>query len=240
MPTVSQKIMAKPQNKDNYYFTQETEDAIVKYNASSNPVLRDKIFQQEIYFPLYKLAENIIHTFKFYYLDVNSIEDLKLDVVSMLVEEKLHRFDSTNGAKAFSYFQTIVKRWLINYNNKNYKKLKQVGSFEEMEDSYEVEGLLDSERTIPLATIVNYFVESSYSNMEEIFPKEQDQRVADAILTLFKTRHDLEIFRKKALYIYIREMTDCETPTLTRVLSRLKEEFYKIYKTYQDVGFTIL
>ncbi len=240
MPTVSQKIMAKPQNKDNYYFTQETEDAIVKYNASSNPVFRDKIFQQEIYFPLYKLAENIIHTFKFYYLDVDSIEDLKLDVVSMLVEEKLHRFDSTNGAKAFSYFQTIVKRWLINYNNKNYKKLKQVGSFEEMEDSYEVEGLLDSERRIPLATIVNYFVESSYKNMVEIFPKEQDQRVADAILTLFKTRHDLEIFRKKALYIYIREMTDCETPTLTRVLSRLKEEFYKIYKTYQDVGFTIL
>jgi hypothetical protein len=232
--------MAKPQNKDNYYFTQETEDAIVKYNASSNPVFRDKIFQQEIYFPLYKLAENIIHTFKFYYLDVDSIEDLKLDVVSMLVEEKLHRFDSTNGAKAFSYFQTIVKRWLINYNNKNYKKLKQVGSFEEMEDSYEVEGLLDSERRIPLATIVNYFVESSYKNMVEIFPKEQDQRVADAILTLFKTRHDLEIFRKKALYIYIREMTDCETPTLTRVLSRLKEEFYKIYKTYQDVGFTIL
>jgi predicted RNA binding protein with dsRBD fold (UPF0201 family) len=87
---------------------------------------------------------------------------------------------------------------------------------------------------------VNYFVESSYKNMVEIFPKEQDQRVADAILTLFKTRHDLEIFRKKALYIYIREMTDCETPTLTRVLSRLKEEFYKIYKTYQDVGFTIL
>jgi hypothetical protein len=108
-----------------------------------------------------------------------------------------------------------------------------------MEDSYEVEGLPDSERRITLAVIVNYFVESSYDNMEEIFPKEQDQRVADAILTLFKTRHDLEIFRKKALYIYIREMTDCETPTLTRVISKLKEEFYKIYKTYQDAGFSI-
>jgi hypothetical protein len=231
--------MAKPPNKDNYYFTQETEDAIVRYNASSDPVFRDNVFKKEIYHPLYKLAENIIHTFKFYYLDVDSIEDLKLDVVSMLVEEKLHRFDSTNGAKAFSYFQTIVKRWLINYNNRNYKKLKQIGSFEEMEDSYEVEGLPDSERRITLAVIVNYFVESSYDNMEEIFPKEQDQRVADAILTLFKTRHDLEIFRKKALYIYIREMTDCETPTLTRVISKLKEEFYKIYKTYQDAGFSI-
>ena len=239
MPTVSQKTMAKPQNKDNYYFTQETEDAIVRYNASSDPVFRDTVFKKEIYHPLYKLAENIIHTFKFYYLDVDSIEDLKLDVVSMLVEEKLHRFDATNGAKAFSYFQTIVKRWLINYNNRNYKKLKQVGSFEEMEDSYEVDGLPDSERKVTLAVIVNLFVESSYENIDELFPKEQDQRVADAILTLFKTRHDLEIFRKKALYIYIREMTDCETPTLTKVISKLKEEFYRIYKSYQEAGFTI-
>lgn len=239
MPTVSQKTMAKPQNKDNYYFTQETEDAIVRYNASSDPVFRDTVFKKEIYHPLYKLAENIIHTFKFYYLDVDSIEDLKLDVVSMLVEEKLHRFDATNGAKAFSYFQTIVKRWLINYNNRNYKKLKQVGSFEEMEDSYEVEGAPDSERRIALSSIVNFFIESSYDSIEELFPKEQDQRVADAILTLFKTRHDLEIFRKKALYIYIREMTDCETPTLTKVISKLKEEFYKVYRSYQDAGFTI-
>ena len=239
MPTVSQKIMAKPQNKDNYYFTQETEDAIVRYNASSDPVFRDKLFQKEIYQPLYKLAENIIHTFKFYYLDVESIENLKLDVVSMLVEEKLFRFDATNGAKAFSYFQTIVKRWLINYNNRNYKKLKQVGSFDDMEDSYEAEGLNNSGRKVTLVEIVNLFIESSYKEIENLFPKEQDQKVADAILILFKTRHDLEIFRKKALYIYIREMTDCETPTLTRVLSKLKEEFYKIYKSYLEAGFTI-
>jgi hypothetical protein len=231
--------MAKPPNKDNYYFTQGTEDAIVLYNASSDPVFRDQIFKKEIYFPLYKLAENIIHTFKFYYLDVDSIEDLKLDVVSMLVEEKLHRFDSTNGAKAFSYFQTIVKRWLINYNNRNYKKLKQVGSFEEIEDSYETGLDKQNSRQIALAKVVDAFVESSYENIYEYFPKEQDQHVADAILTLFKTRHDLEIFKKKALYIYIREMTDCETPTLTRVINRLKEEFYKTYKLYQDAGYSI-
>ena len=231
--------MAKPQNKDNYYFTQGTEDAIIKYNASSDPIFRDRIFKKEIYYPFYKLAENIIHTFKFYYLDVDSIEDLKLDVVSMLVEEKIHRFDATNGAKAFSYFQTIVKRWLINYNNKNYKKLKQVGSFEEMEDSYEVEGVSASERKVKVAAIVNLFVENSYENIQELFPKEQDQKVADAILTLFRTCHDLEIFRKKALYIYIREMTDCETPSLTKVVSKLKEEFYKLHRTYQEAGFSI-
>ena len=239
MPTVSQKIMAKPANKDNYYFTQETEDAIVLYNASSDHVFRDRIFKKKIYYPLYKLSENIIHTFKFYYTDVNDIEDLKLEVVTMLVEEKLHRFDPTNGAKAFSYFQTIVKRWLINYNNKNYKKLKQIGSFDEMEDSYESDFNTENSMQISLKVVVDKFVEESYLGLAELFPKPHEQNVADAILTLFKTRYDLEIFKKKALYIYIREMTDCETPTLTKVINKLKEEFYKVYQKYQKAGYSI-
>jgi hypothetical protein len=231
--------MAKPQNKDNHYFTQETEDAIVMYIGSSDPVFRDTIFKEQIYYPLYKLAENIIHTFKFYYLDVDSIEALKLDVVSMLVEEKLHRFDPTNGAKAFSYFQTIVKRWLINYNSRNYRRLKQVGSFEEVEDSYEVGEIVVQERKVTLVTVVDSFVEESYKNLEDLFLKEQERKVADAILILFKTRQDLEIFKKKALYIYIREMTECETPTLTKVISKLKEEFYRILRSYQEAGYSL-
>jgi hypothetical protein len=231
--------MAKPQNKDNYYFTQQTEDAIVRYNSTTDLLEKDRIFTREIYYPFYKLVENIIHTFKFYYTDVTDIENLKLEIVSVLVEEKIHRFDPTNGAKAFSYFQTIVKRWLINYNNKNYKKLKQVGSFDEVADSWETEEEESDARVISLSKIVDLFVQNSYANLRNIFSKEQDQKVADAVLTLFKTRQDLEIFKKKALYIYIREMTDCETPTLTKVITELKKEFYKTYRTYQDAGFSI-
>jgi hypothetical protein len=230
--------MEKPKN-NNYYFTHETEAAIVRYNNTSDPVLRDRIFTREIYYPFYKLVENIIHTFKFYYTDVSDIEDLKLEIISILVEEKIHRFDPSNGAKAFSYFQTIVKRWLINYNNKNYKKLKQVGSFDDMEDSYETGLDNENPQQITLTNLVSMYVDLMYETVEINFPKEQDQKVADAVLTLFKSRHDLEIFRKKALYIYIREMTDCETPTLTRVISKLKEEFYKLYNTYQEAGYTI-
>jgi len=230
--------MEKKKN-NKYYFTQGTEDAIIRYNASSDPILRDRIFTKEIYYPFYKLAENLIHTFKFYYTDVNDIEDLKLEIVSVLVEEKIHRFDATNGAKAFSYFQTIVKRWLINYNNKNYKKLKQIGAFDEVEDSFEHEEESENIRTMPLSKIMDIFVENSYKNMVILFTREPDRKIADAVLTLFRTRHDLEIFKKKALYIYIREMTDCETPTLTRVISILKKEFYDIYKLYQEAGFII-
>jgi len=239
MPSVFHRNMEKKPNKSNYYFTQETEDAIVLYNATSDPVLRSKIFAKHLYQPFYKLAENLIHTFKFYYMDVESIEHLKYDIVAMVAEEKISKFDHTNGAKAFSYFQTIIKRWLINYNNGNYKKLKQAGNFEEIEDSYEAGSIYESQRSIELKTIVDNFVEYCYTNLEELFTKESEQQVADAILTLFKTRYDLDIFKKKALYIYIREMTECETPTLTRVVNRLRDEFREIYSTYTTNGFLV-
>ena len=227
--------MPRKRSKANY-FTKETEEYINKYNASTDTEYRNRVFTDHIYFPFYKLAENIIHTFKFYYTDVDKIEDLKHEIVSMLLEEKIMKFDKDNGAKAYSYFGTIVKRWLINYNNKNYKKLKKIGSFDDMEDSYETPFIKNEEHSISLSQFLDMYVEESYIYLEENFPKESERKIADAILTIFRTRQDLDIFKKKALYIYIREMTDCETPHLTKVVNKLKEQFYNLYDKYNEVG----
>jgi len=228
--------MARKKSSNNY-FTKETEENIVLYNNSlGDPDIRAKIFTEHIYTPFYKLAENIIHTFKFYYTDVEQIEDLKHEVVSMLLEEKIMKFDPTVGAKAYSYFGTIVKRWLINYNNKNYKKLKQIGSFDDIEESYEYGKEVVLPGSITLGQFIDLWVEVTYENLDEMFIKDSEKKIADAVLTLFKTRYDLDIFKKKALYIYIREMTDCETPHLTKVISALKKDFYKMYYTYHDQG----
>lgn len=231
--------MARKRAKANY-FTSETEQYINKYNKSTDSDYRAKIFTDHIYLPFYKLAENIIHTFKFYYTDVEQIEDLKHEVVSMLLEEKIMKFDPDNGAKAYSYFGTIVKRWLINYNNKNFKKLKQVGSFDDMEESYEGSMNVTLPGGITLSQFLDMWVEKTYDKMDELFNKDSEKRIADAVLTIFKTRHDLDIFKKKALYIYIREMTDCETPHLTKVISVLKDDFYEIYLKYHDKGKIII
>tara|TARA_Y100001972_G_scaffold117420_1_gene156402 strand:+ start:989 stop:1693 length:705 start_codon:yes stop_codon:yes gene_type:complete len=227
--------MPRKRSKANY-FTKETEEYINKYNASEDIEYRNSIFTEHIYFPFYKLAENIIHTFKFYYTDVDKIEDLKHEIVSMLLEEKIMKFDKNNGAKAYSYFGTIVKRWLINYNNKNYKKLKKIGSFDDMEDSYETPYIKNEEHSISLSQFLDMYIEYAYSTLDEVFTKESELKIADAILTIFKTRQDLDIFKKKALYIYIREMTDCETPHLTKVVNKLKEQYYELYDKYNEVG----
>jgi len=227
--------MARKKSKANY-FTAETEEYIVKYNNSTDVEYRNKIFTDHIYLPFYKLAENIIHTFKFYYTDVDQIEDLKHEIVSILLEEKIMKFDSTNGAKAYSYFGTIVKRWLINYNNKNYKKLKQIGSFTDIEESYETTELPNREASISLSQLIDKWVESVYDRFDELFNKEIDCKIADAVLTVFKTRNDLDIFKKKALYIYIREMTDCDTPNLTKVITILKDDFKELHQRVYDLG----
>jgi hypothetical protein len=227
--------MARKKAKANY-FTSETEEYIKKYNVSEDTEYRADIFTKHIYLPFYKLAENIIHTFKFYYTDVERIEDLKHEVVSMLLEEKIMKFDPEHGAKAYSYFGTIVKRWLINYNNKNYKKLKQIGSFDDMEESFEGSMNVKLPGGITLSQFLDMWVEKAYDKMDELFNKDSEKRIADAVLTIFKTRNDLDIFKKKALYIYIREMTDCETPHLTKVISILKDDFYSIYYKYHEKG----
>jgi hypothetical protein len=227
--------MGRKKSKANY-FTQDTEDAIVEYNNCNDSVKRDRIFTERIYFPFYKLVENIIHTFKFYYTDVDDLEDLKLEVVSLLVEEKMHMFDPTRGAKAYSYFGTIVKRHLINYNNKNYKKLKQNSSVDLITSTYELETPEVHPYAKSLKEVFDIYVEVTYGKLDTLFPKESDRQIADAVLTLFKKRYDLDIFKKKALYIYIREMTGTETPYLTKVINVLKEEFYDLYGKLDERG----
>lgn len=227
--------MGRKKSKANY-FTQETEDAIVEYNNSTDHVYKDKLFTEKIYYPLYKLSENIIHTFKFYYTDVDDLEDLKLEIVSLLVEEKLHMFDPSRGAKAFSYFGTIVKRHLINYNNKNYKRLKQLTTMDAWEGSYDLHTPELHPNAIKLKDLFDIYIQESYERLDELFKRESDKQIADAVLTLFEKRNDLDIFKKKALYIYIREMTGTETPYLTKVINVLKDEFYELYNEYYEKG----
>lgn len=228
----------KKDKKENpsYYFTQSTEDAIVRYNTTTDPKLRAEIFEKEIYQAFYKLAENIIHTFKFYYTDVTDVEDLKHTIVTVLLEEKISKFNPSIGAKAYSYFGTIVKRWLINYNNVNYKELKRVVDVDLIDLN-----LVDSEdyvedNSISLSEFFDFYIATMYSELDTHFFREQDKIIADAVLTLFKTRKDIPFIKKKALYLYIKEIVNCRTSDLTEVIKVLKQRFYELFNQYNAKG----
>lgn len=225
-------------NKKNHYFTEDTELAIIEYNNTSDPKKKAEIFTEHIYFPFYKLVENIIHTFKFYYTTVRDLEELKHDIVTILLEEKIHKFDPSIGAKAYSYFGTIVKRWLIQYNNKNYKSLQKVDSIQDtdLEEELYEDIEFQEDNSLDLSEFFDTYVENTYDKLPELFSKQRDLQIADAVLTLFKSRKNLQLFKKKALYTYIKEIIPCKTSHLTKIIKTLQTEFYTQYEYYDSRG----
>lgn len=227
--------MSKPKKKStkNYYFTSKVDDAIKILNCTEDKGERDKIYRSEIQPAFEKLVENIIHTFKFYYTDGQSLKDLQHEVVSFLVE-KLPKFTADKG-KAFSYFSIVAKNYLILSNNKNFKKLVDSEQIETISDK----GFLIT--TDEPANSIEHFVQEMVDyfdeNLEKVYPKRNDQLVAGAVIELFRKKESLEIFNKKALYIYIREMTNANTQFVTKVVKSLKEKYVKMYNDYDRLGF---
>jgi hypothetical protein len=84
---------------------------------------------------------------------------------------------------------------------------------------------------------IDIFVEYTTQNIYELFPKKNDAQIADAILELFRKREDLDVFNKKALYIYIREMVDAKTPKITKIANQLHEIFKSSYVFYLENGY---
>ena len=231
-------VIRKRRPKSKNYFTQETEDAIVRYNGEEDSEVRSKIYEREIHYPFFKLTENIIHTFKFYYTEVDEIEHLQHEIITFLLS-KIHLFDPTRGAKAYSYFGTIVKRYLILSNQKNYKKRVINTPYETLlDDPSHSYSLSPDDNKDPLSEYIEEYVVYITENIFELFPKEQDAKIADAILELFRKRSSLEIFNKKALYIYIREQVEVKTPKITKIADRLYIVFKKNYIFYLENGYT--
>ena len=198
-----EEVVVKKKKKGIQYFTQDTEDAIILYNNTTDFELKSRLYNDRIHYAFFKLTENIIHTFKFYYTEVDNIEDLQHEVITFLLT-KIHLFNPERGAKAYSYFGTIVKRYLILSNQKNYKKRIDTLPIETLEEdenhSYDIEESPYNER---LSMFIDEYVEHCTKHIYDLFPKEYDAQIADAILELFRKREFLDVFNKKALYIYI-------------------------------------
>ena len=217
-----------------YYFTDSTEKAIIRHNNETRAHMRERIYNEHIRTPFEKLAENIIHTFKFYYFDVPS-EDVKHEVVSFLYMN-MHKFTEGKG-KAFSYFSIVAKNYLILHNNNNYKKLKQHQG-EEVTD-YKRDPITESAREDLLDAKKEYmdmFIEYWTNNLTTVFKRKQDIDVANSVLYLMENRQNIENFNKKALYILIREMTGSNTQHITRVINVLRKHHNNLQKNYLATG----
>lgn len=216
--------------KPNVYFTKDTENAIVLYNEMEDGFEKNILYTKKIHPAFYKLAEIMIHRFKFYNFDV-SHEDVKHEVVAFL-HEKIHKYKAENG-KAFSYFSIVAKNYLIAENNKNYYHFKRSQSI----DAIDLERNIVNEKVRhdlieEKKDFIDIFVNVVENYLPLFFSKQRDMQVADSILYLFKTRENIENYNKKAIYILVRERTGVGSQYITNVINKIKIIYTKLYLEY--------
>ena len=217
-----------------YYFTDSTEQAVIRHNKEKRAHMRERIYNEHIRTPFEKLAENIIHTFKFYYFDVPS-EDVKHEVVSFLYMN-MHKFTEGKG-KAFSYFSIVAKNYLILHNNNNYKRMIQHDG-EEVTD-YKRDPITEMRNTEFNSVQVEYLetlAEYWKNNLTTVFKRKKDLDVANAVIELIDMKDRIDNFNKKALYILIREMTGSNTQHITRVINVMKKHHTSLKKNFEFSG----
>jgi len=224
----------KRRKKSKIYFGTPAQEAIVEYNNSDDFEERSKIYETRIKFPFEKLAENVINTFKFTYFDVSK-KDIQTEVVSTMVE-KIHMFKEGKG-RAFSYFTIIAKNHLILKNNGNYKRWKQNALLSSMPPTWNPEDdFYEKEENNEFREFKNIMLGYWDNNLNSVFTKKRDLQIADAVLELFRRSEHIENFNKKHLYLLIREMTDCKTHYITKVVNVMKQHQKKMLNEYLEHG----
>jgi hypothetical protein len=88
-----------------------------------------------------------------------------------------------------------------------------------------------------VSEFLDLYIDFCTDQIYELFPRDEEAQIADAILELFRKREHITIFNKKALYIYIREIIDVKTPRITKVANELGDLYKKHYAFYLENGY---
>ena len=217
--------------KNNNYFTKVHENAILNYIDCEDRNERNIIYRDVIRPVFIEMINKIVFTYKF--TNLPNIENLKNECEIHLITI-LSNFDSTKGSKAFSYFSVITKNWFIAKVKKTAIQLKREAGYDEISKRVEMDYLtvynkydVDREK--------KEFMEHLWSEIEKWDKqnlKDNERKVLEAIKILFSEAESIEIFNKKAIYLYIREITSLNTKQVLNNLNKFRIEYASFKKKW--------
>ena len=219
----------------NEYFTKVHEQAIIDYCASECFKERSKLYEVTIQPAFSEMVDKIIFTYKFNILpNIDSLrEDCKVWLTTIL-----NKYDPNKGSKAFSYFSVVTKNWFIHKVKQNSKKIKREVSFEDLVENggSDILGTTDPSESYVSQRVEMEFWNTLLDNIERWDTeslKKNEKAVLDAVRILLHNIEDIEIFNKKAVYLYLRELTGLNTKQVVNNLNKLREK-YRTFKTKWD------
>ena len=220
-----------PNKEKKMYFTQVHEDAILEY-ASIIDIDRKTVLYREYIQPAFnEMVDKIVYTYKF--TSLPNIEDLKQECKIWLTTI-LDKYDTSRGSKAFSYFSVITKNWFIHKVKKNNNR-KEV-YLEDIQNTPEEQELIHEESYISIRENNEFWnnLTDEFNSWNFKKMKSNEEKVYRAIQILFKDSDNIEIFNKKAIYLYIREITGLNTKQVVSNLKKFKLRYEEFKKDWED------
>jgi len=224
--------------KSKIYFGQETEQAIKKYLKEDDPTEKKRIYIEEIAPAFSKLAENIVNMPQFNFKQIDHFQTLHNDVMAHLYSN-LKRFNprklskkTRKRVKAFSYFGTIAKNYLIQELTKRNKTiLLEDERTEEGNPTMEIP-MPDETSTEELREFLCVLQESFEGRLHTFNPDRR--KIADAIIFFLKNVDTFSVWNKKHFYHLLKEFTGLNPKKITHYLNEFREDYEKLRKQYYD------
>lgn len=223
------------------YFGEEQEQAVIRYLESNSEIEKNRIFNEYLKDPLTIMIESIIRRYKLYRKDFE-FEDLHSDTMSFLIT-KINKFDHTKNHKAYSYFGTICKNYLMGSIQKDTKEQNRNISYddisseiEEMDDfSYRIdEDIVDyKDVIIKLIVTLEDFIETENLN-------DNEKKLGYALIEIFTSFDkifqigDGNKFNKNLILLSLREMTSLSTKEIRISLKRYRKLYNGVMDDFFD------
>jgi len=230
------RIRRRRSGTSKLYFHAGTQQAIVGHQKTDDILTKQKLYQDHIQPAFDKLVENLIFIHGFMSLH-DSYEDLKSDCITFLYQA-IPKFDETKGSKAFSYFNIIAKHFLIIKSKQRITKIKRNVSLDDPESMgfAELEALREY-CTVPSPDDViakQEFNDEISKLLEEIRRRaknDSEMRCIDSIIFIFNNVQNIDLLNKRAVFLYIREMSGLSAKQLTTTMSVIKKHYRELKGT---------
>lgn len=236
---ISGKTVIKNSKSKSLYFGKEAHDAIIRYQEQNERSAKHEIYENEIKNSFNKLAENLIFIHGFA-KDNYQFVTLKNDCVSFLYET-LEKFDPARGSKAFSYFNVCAKHFLIIQTNKRNKRNNRSVSLDNFNDlSAKDKSQIENYSYIPSPESDMIFKEDKqrlFQILDIVSNKIRNQNektCIQAIITLFEKSDDLEFLNKRAIFVYLREISGLNPKQLSVAMSGIRKQFKDVVRNSDE------
>jgi len=219
------------------YFTKQTDEYLKKFIQSEVIEEKHEIFNAHIRPAFEKLIENQIYVYGFFSID--DVETLKRECLANLYE-MIPKFKPSDTTKGFSYFNVIAKNWFIQKTREKKKRNRL-----ESDLYYDLDH--EAVRSDPSFTLSPHeddvekreFWMSFYKALEgwrKKLTKKTETQVLEAVIFLMRNSDLVTIYNKKAVYLYLREMTGLNTKQVVVNLKKIKGLFQEWQDLYLNTG----